>query len=48
MDEIFRGGHHNGTEFKGTTQHEFVKVCYDNHINQKFTKVGRPQTNGKA
>lgn len=38
----------NGTEFKGTTQHEFVKVCYDNHINQKFTKVGRPQTNGKA
>lgn len=38
----------NGNEYKGTTQHEFAKVCYDNHINQKFTKVGRPQTNGKA
>ncbi|STY98755.1 Integrase core domain [Moraxella lacunata] len=38
----------NGTEFKGTKDHEFVKVCYDNNINQKFTKVGRPQTNGKA
>lgn len=38
----------NGTEYKGTKDHEFVKVCYANNINQKFTKVGKPQTNGKA
>lgn len=38
----------NGTEYKGTKGHEFVKACYQNNINQKFTKVGRPQTNGKA
>ncbi|UNU73609.1 DDE-type integrase/transposase/recombinase [Moraxella nasovis] len=38
----------NGTEYKGTKDHEFVKACYQNNINQKFTKVGRPQTNGKA
>lgn len=35
-------------KFKGTKQHEFAKVCYDNHINQKFTKVATPRTNGKA
>lgn len=28
--------------------HEFAKVCYDNYINQKFTKVATPRTNGKA
>lgn len=38
----------NGTEYKGTKGHEFIKACYQNNINQKFTKVGRPQTNGKA
>ena len=38
----------NGTEYKGTNNHEFIKACYDNNINQKFTKVGKPQTNGKA
>lgn len=38
----------NGTEYKGTKDHEFVRVCIDNHINQKFTQVARPQTNGKA
>lgn len=38
----------NGTEFKGAKDHEFVKACYQNNIDQKFTKVGRPQTNGKA
>ncbi|MFA9486360.1 MULTISPECIES: integrase core domain-containing protein [unclassified Moraxella] len=35
-------------KYKGTKDHEFVKVCYANNINQKFTKVGRLQTNGKA
>lgn len=38
----------NGTEYKGTKDHEFSQACYQNNINQKFTKVGRPQTNGKA
>ena len=37
----------NGTEYKGTKDHEFVKACYNNNINQKFTKVAKPQTNGK-
>lgn len=30
----------NDTEFKGTKQHEFAKVCYDNHINQNLPKQG--------
>lgn len=38
----------NGTEYKGTQDHEFVKACKHYKINQKFTKVARPQTNGKA
>lgn len=38
----------NGTEYKGTIDHEFVKACRQYRINQKFTKVARPQTNGKA
>lgn len=38
----------NGTEFKGTEAHDFVWVCDHNGIEQKFTRVGRPQTNGKA
>lgn len=38
----------NGTEYKGGKDHEFIKACYRHNINQKFTKVGRPQTNGKA
>jgi transposase InsO family protein len=38
----------NGTEYKGTPDHEFVKVCKHYKINQKFTRVARPQTNGKA
>lgn len=38
----------NGTEYKGTKDHELVKACYNNNINQKFTKVAKPQTNGKA
>ena len=38
----------NGTEYKGTQQHEFVKACRDYRINQKHTRPARPQTNGKA
>ncbi len=38
----------NGTEFKGTENHDFVWVCSQNGIEQKFTRVRRPQTNGKA
>ena len=38
----------NGKEYKGTDSHAFVKACKTNGIGQKFTKVNRPQTNGKA
>lgn len=38
----------NGTEFKGTPKHDFVTICIANGIVQKFTRVKRPQTNGKA
>ena len=38
----------NGTEFKGTDSHAFVKACRQHGIGQKFTRINRPQTNGKA
>ena len=38
----------NGTEYKGNESHPFAKLCADNKIGQKFTRVKRPQTNGKA
>jgi transposase InsO family protein len=38
----------NGTEYKGTKDHDFVACAKNNNINQKFTQVRRPQTNGKA
>ena len=38
----------NGTEYKGSESHAFVKLCKENKIEQRFTKVKRPQTNGKA
>ncbi|MDO5686219.1 MAG: DDE-type integrase/transposase/recombinase [Neisseria sp.] len=38
----------NGTEYKGTAHHAFAAACSQNDINQKFTRVARPQTNGKA
>ena len=37
-----------GTEWKGTSDHEFVAWCRDNGITQHFTKPRTPQTNGKA
>jgi len=38
----------NGTEYKGKSNHAFVSFCHNRGIGQKFTKVKRPQTNGKA
>jgi transposase InsO family protein len=38
----------NGKEFKGVGDHAFVKACTELGIGQKFTRVNRPQTNGKA
>jgi transposase InsO family protein len=38
----------NGKEFKGIETHEFVRVCQEHCIGQRFTRVARPQTNGKA
>ena len=39
----------NGKEFKGNPdQHAFMKVCTEHKIEQRFTKVRCPQTNGKA
>lgn len=38
----------NGKEFKGTIDHAFVKACSQHAIGQKFTRINRPQTNGKA
>lgn len=38
----------NGTEYKGTIHHPFGLACFQNGINQKFTKPAHPQTNGKA
>jgi len=33
---------------RGTDTHEFVKLCWDYGIGQKFSRCNRPQTNGKA
>lgn len=38
----------NGKEYKGKETHAFVETCRAYDIKQKFTKVKRPQTNGKA
>ena len=39
----------NGLEYKGDPEHHaFAKLCRKNKIEQRFTKVKRPQTNGKA
>nr|WP_241236082.1 integrase core domain-containing protein [Eikenella corrodens] len=34
--------------YKGPVNHAFGVACYENGIGQKFTRVARPQTNGKA
>ena len=38
----------NGGEYKGAADHAFVAACVRNHIQQGFTKVAHPWTNGKA
>jgi len=39
----------NGKEYKGNpTHHAFMMTCQQNGIEQGFTRVKRPQTNGKA
>ena len=39
----------NGLEYRGNPEnHAFMKLCRENKIEQRFTKVKTPQTNGKA
>jgi len=38
----------NGLEYRGNETHAFAKLCKDSKIEQRFTKVRTPQTNGKA
>lgn len=39
----------NGLEFKGNPKvHAFMKLCSENEIEQRFTRVRTPRTNGKA
>lgn len=39
----------NGTEYKGNPKHHaFANLCIENKIEQRFTKVRCPRTNGKA
>lgn len=39
----------NGTEYKGNPKtHALMKLCQENKIDQRFTKVKTPRTNGKA
>lgn len=39
----------NGLEYKGNPEnHAFMKLCKKNGIEQRFTKVKTPKTNGKA
>ena len=38
----------NGKEYKGSDRHLFVQNCEKYSITQAFTRVKRPQTNGKA
>jgi len=39
----------NGTEYKGNPKrHAFAKLCQRNKIEQRFTRVKTPRTNGKA
>jgi transposase InsO family protein len=38
----------NGLEYRGNEHHAFAKLCKENGIEQRFTKVKCPRTNGKA
>jgi len=47
--EIWYTDTDNGTEYKGNPKtHTFAKLCLENKIEQKFTRVKNPRTNGKA
>ncbi|WP_213348844.1 integrase core domain-containing protein [Candidatus Vampirococcus lugosii] len=35
-------------EYKGTPDYELMKYCLEAGIKKKYTKLKRPQTNGKA
>ena len=48
LHQIDRAYSNNGREFKGTDGHAFGKACRQHRIGQKFTRIKRPQTNGKA
>jgi hypothetical protein len=36
---------HDDTEFKGTNDHAFIKVCRQHGIGQKFSRINRPSAN---
>ena len=38
----------NGKEYKGKDTHAFVETCNAYGIKQRFTRIKKPQTNGKA
>lgn len=38
----------NGKEYRGSKDHAFMKACKASSIEQRFTKVRTPRTNGKA
>jgi transposase InsO family protein len=39
----------NGTEYKGNPKKPaFAKFCQENKIEQRFTRLKTPKTNGKA
>ncbi len=39
----------NGKEYRGDPEcHAFMKLCLENNIEQRFTRVKTPRTNGKA
>ena len=39
----------NGLEYRGDSKaHKFMLLCQENNIEQRFTKVKHPYTNGKA
>lgn len=38
----------NGLEYRGNQEHAFARLCKENSIEQRFTKVRHPYTNGKA
>jgi len=39
----------NGKEYRGDPEHHaFMKLCKEHQIEQRFTKVRKPRTNGKA